>query len=107
MKGQTGFEKYPKLYGSPAWRRLRQTIFDRDGYECQLCHRATSEPIADHIKPHNGNMALFFEIDNIQTLCPTCHSGRKRIQETRGHSAACDEAGMPLDANHPWRKGKK
>jgi hypothetical protein len=101
---KTGFEKYPELYGSSAWRSLRKQAFERDGYECCLCHRLTSNPIADHRAPHNGNRELFFNLDNVQTLCPSCHSGIKRMQETHGYSAACDENGRPVDKNHPWNR---
>ncbi len=102
----TGYEKYPRLYGSKAWKYLRLQIFKRDGYVCALCNRPTRRPHADHIEPHEGNIELFYDEGNIQTLCPTCHDGRKRIQENKGYSPACDENGIPIDNNHPWNRKK-
>jgi 5-methylcytosine-specific restriction protein A len=29
--------------------------------------------VVDHIKPHQGDMALFWKSDNWQTLCKQCH----------------------------------
>ncbi len=36
----------------------------------------------DHIKPHNGDLALFWDESNWQSLCKACHS-RKTMGENR------------------------
>lgn len=37
----------------------------------------------DHIKAHKGNMALFWDPKNWQSLCDSCHS-RKTVEEDGG-----------------------
>jgi len=69
-----------------------------------MCNRVTSTPHADHIKPHEGDVALFYDEVNIWTLCSQWHNSRKRLQENRGYSAACDENGRPTDPGHPWNR---
>jgi hypothetical protein len=56
----------------------------------------------DHVKPHKGNLALFYDPQNLQTLCTPHHNGSKRREERRGFATACDAQGRPLDPNHPW-----
>lgn len=110
MVTHTGFEKYPKLYGSKAWRYLRMQIKDRDGWLCQICLKAGKEKMVssrdpvDHIKPHNGDRGLFFDENNLQTICTACHNSAKQIQENRGLLPGCDVNGFPLDENHWWLK---
>lgn len=37
----------------------------------------------DHIVPHKGNMKLFWDVSNWQSLCNSCHS-RKTVKEDMG-----------------------
>ena len=37
--------------------------------------------VADHITPHKGDEALFFDADNIQSLCKPCHDSTKQRME--------------------------
>jgi len=101
----TGFERYPKLYGSTRWRHTRLQVFDRDGYECAMCHRVIARPHCDHIKPHDGDLDLFYDMGNLQTLCPRCHNTRKAMIDRHGYSQACGQDGLPVDPGHPWNKG--
>jgi len=41
----------------------------------------------DHIIPHKGDLALFFDPSNLQTLCASCHS-RKTAREDGGFGHA-------------------
>ena len=104
----TGFERYPKLYGSTRWRKLRALVLNEEPL-CRLCERqgkTTAADTVDHIKEHKGDVALFFDRENLQPLCATCHSGRKRMQDRHGYSAACGVDGQPLDDSHPWNRGR-
>ena len=56
--------------------------------------------IADHIKPHHGNEALFYDPDNLQSLCAQCHGSAKALKEHKGLYPGCDVDGNPLDSNH-------
>jgi len=105
----TGFEKYPKLYGSTRWRKLRALVLNEEPL-CRLCERqgkTTAADTVDHIKEHKGNVALFYDRDNLQPLCRPCHSGVKRVADRHGYSQACGVDGMPLDPNHPFNGGKR
>jgi 5-methylcytosine-specific restriction enzyme A len=62
--------------------------------------------IVDHKIPHKGDYDLFWNQDNWQSLCASCHSGVKRMQENHGYSQQCGVDGVPIDAGHPWNKGK-
>lgn len=40
--------------------------------------------IVDHIRPHRGRPELFFDEDNLQTMCKSHHS-KKTIQDMGGY----------------------
>lgn len=67
-----------KLYRSPAWRKLRQVVIQRD-WVCKHCG-AERVVIADHIvrarkyiDQHGGDQDAFFDLSNIEGLCKPCH----------------------------------
>jgi len=97
-----------RLYDTPRWRKAR-ALFLAQHPLCVLCARAGRDEVAnvvDHIRPHGNDPVLFWDEDNWQPLCATCHSGIKRLQENRGHSAAAGLDGTPIDPGHPWNSGK-
>ncbi len=56
-----------------SWQDLREKVFDRDNNKCVQCdNNNTLDLQADHIKPIalGGDQ---WDINNIQTLCDTCH----------------------------------
>jgi 5-methylcytosine-specific restriction protein A len=59
-----------------------------------ICNICRSEPasILDHIMPHRGIPALFWDQTNWQGLCVTCH-GRKTARETWGRGGPILERG--------------
>ena len=63
--------------------------------------------VIDHKIPHKGDYDLFWNQDNWQSLCASCHSGVKRMQETHGYSQSCGVDGQPIDVGHPWNKERK
>lgn len=40
--------------------------------------------LVDHVKPHKGNMVLFWDRTNWQPLCDHCHNVHKARMEARG-----------------------
>lgn len=53
---------------------------------CVECHKAgkfVRSQCVDHIEPHKGNERLFWDADNHQALCNSCHS-RKTVMEDGG-----------------------
>lgn len=77
-------------YSLKAWRDpvvgLRMQILIRDDFTCQ-CGCGVSELdesrlVADHITPHRGDPALFWDPANLQTLrASPCHNQVKQRQE--------------------------
>lgn len=77
-------------YRTKRWEKLRLTILVRDGYTCQqtgtLCigkHPAPNSPVVDHMKPHHGDLALFRDPANLQTVTKEYHDSNKQSEERR------------------------
>lgn len=73
-------------YKTARWQKLRQAVFLRDRYTCQMpdCGRIegdTSKLICDHVKPHRGDERLFWDEANLQTVCKPCHDSVKQAEE--------------------------
>jgi len=80
-------------YKTARWRRLRMEVFVRDLFKCSACPRIeadTSQLVCDHILPHRGSEALFWELNNLQTLCKRCHDGAKQ----RGEQSSLHQRGV-------------
>lgn len=80
------FSPWRKWYTTTRWRALRLKIFTRDLFTCQWpgCGHMTSDTsqlVADHKDPHHGDAALFWDEDNLQTLCKPCHDRHKQRAE--------------------------
>ncbi|MDH6265525.1 5-methylcytosine-specific restriction protein A [Rhizobium sp. SG_E_25_P2] len=80
--------KWRGWYKTERWRRLREEVLIRDGYICQqtgvICsgkYPARNSPVADHKEPHRGDEALFWDINNIQTVSKEYHDTVKQKQE--------------------------
>lgn len=79
-------EPWRAWYKTQRWRRLRWDVLKRDLFTCQCCGRVepdTSQLVADHIRPHRGDPALFWDPDNIQTLWKPHHDRDKQRAERR------------------------
>lgn len=75
---------------------------------CVMCAdmgRIVEASVVDHIEPHRGERARFWDTTNWQSLCKHCHDSHKQRLERSGAVVGCDVSGIPLDANHPWRGG--
>lgn len=97
---------YRHLYGTKAWYRLRYHQLQKQPL-CQFCaerRRVTAADIVDHIEPHRGDEAKFFDPENLQSLCKSCHDSIKQQLEKSGVMRGCDESGLPLDRNHHWNR---
>lgn len=62
---------WASLYRSARWRALRAKIIKRDG-GCVVCGHDKGL-VVDHIIPHRGNEELFYDEENLQTLCAFHH----------------------------------
>ena len=80
---------YRQWYGTSRWQKLRAKIKHRDLYLCQMpgCGKACAEKYqaeVDHKRPHRGDPELFWNEDNLWTLCVHCHSSVKQREERQG-----------------------
>jgi hypothetical protein len=92
-----------QLYGS-AWRKAREG-FLRNHPLCVMCAqvgRTVLASVVDHIRPHQGDRALFWDRDNWQPLCKPCHDRHKQRIDRGGRDPGCDQRGVPVDPGHHW-----
>jgi 5-methylcytosine-specific restriction protein A len=61
-------------YHTQDWKTLRFIVLGAQPV-CVDCKTGPATEV-DHVIPHRGNMALFWDRQNLQGLCRTCH-GRK------------------------------
>lgn len=74
---------YRKLYKISRWQRLRERQMTAHPL-CAYCLQqedVTPATVCDHVRPHKGDEALFFDPDNLQSLCAPCHDRIKRREE--------------------------
>jgi len=64
---------YTPMYANRQWRELRKQVL-LDQITCEICGNEASE--VDHIQPHRGDQALFWDRNNLQCLCKSCHSSK-------------------------------
>jgi len=96
------------LYDTKTWKVLRAECLYVTPW-CVLCAQRdiyTPATVVDHIKPHKGDEALFFNFDNLQSLCKACHDRHKQRAEKRkdGLIQGADATGTPTDPNHHWNR---
>jgi 5-methylcytosine-specific restriction protein A len=108
-------QAYRQLYKDPRWcgpHGIRKQALLRDGYQCRHCgcilitgdrHHPQAATV-HHIKAHKGDPALFFDLDNTESVCKRDHDTLLQKQEARGYVIGSDINGRPLDPHHPWNK---
>lgn len=77
-RGDQLYHKYRR-----AWDQLRAKQLKKDPF-CAYClefnvYKAAN--VVDHKIPHKGDMNLFKDPENLQSLCVTCHNRYKQRQE--------------------------
>lgn len=64
------------------YKTWRKSIFERDNYECQFCHKRNGYVESHHIKRWVAFPDLRSDINNGITLCRPCHN-KTRFNETK------------------------
>jgi 5-methylcytosine-specific restriction enzyme A len=93
---------WQKLYRSARWQRRRRLQLLQNPL-CKSClERGAVTPaiVADHVKPHHGDVNKFF-LGELQSLCERCHKDRKRHLELDGYAPDIGLDGWPIDPLHP------
>lgn len=76
-------EDWQRLYTGKRWRRMRARFLGSHPF-CVFCGAKgvrTWATVVDHVRPHRGDMYLFWDQGNWQALCWTCHSSTKQRLE--------------------------
>lgn len=104
---------FKHLYGSQ-WQKIRAMVL-RAQPLCVTCEaegQLTVATVVDHIQDHKGDTALFYDRENLQSLCKR-HHDIKTAQTAGGfgHKPGkararkdCGLDGIPVDANHHWNR---
>lgn len=78
-------------YKTARWQKLRRAVLKRDGYRCQATGVALvgrypdgNSPVVDHIIPHRGDEALFWDETNLQAVSKEYHDREKQRLERNG-----------------------
>lgn len=112
---QNAMATYPRKFddrrGSSAargydhrWRKYRES-FLRKNPLCRMhakLGQLVAATVVDHIEPHRGDSAKFWDKANHQPLCENCHNSHKQRLERGGRVVGCDLSGVPVDPNHHW-----
>ncbi|WP_225785840.1 HNH endonuclease [Pseudomonas sp. Marseille-P9655] len=68
------------------WQKARERYL-LDNPLCVYCDRSgrvTSASVVDHVIAHRGDMTLFWDQSNWQSLCKPCHDSVKQAEEAAG-----------------------
>lgn len=81
----------PNDYG-PNWQTQRRLVLERDGARCRTCGASGEVLHVHHIRPfreydyvrgQNENYRIANQLENLITLCPSCHRRAEVGQQTR------------------------
>lgn len=101
-------------YGS-RWQKASKAFLAANPLCCRCQSRGlvVLSAVTDHKVPHKGDWSLFWNRENWQPLCKTCHDSKTAREDgafgnTKGEARASPECGLdgvPVDPKHHWRKG--
>jgi 5-methylcytosine-specific restriction protein A len=102
-------QAWRSLYNTAHWKALRFHQLSQDPL-CCMCkaqNTITIATIVDHKIPHKGDERLFFDENNLQSMCKPHHDAAKQAEEKRGYSSAVDARGWPTDPLHPANRDSR
>ena len=89
-----------KMYQTKEWQDLRLVILERDGWVCQATgvwlikgREKPNAAVVDHIEPHRGDPALFFDPENLRSVAKSWHDSEKQKAEKAAARAAIRPGG--------------
>jgi 5-methylcytosine-specific restriction endonuclease McrA len=71
--------EWSALYRSPRWREARAAQLAMMPW-C-LCGRKATD--VDHKEPHRGEAAMFYDPENLRSMCKACHMAKTRQDRER------------------------
>lgn len=108
-------QEYKHLYRDKRWHGphgVRLQALVRDLYTCQRCdcllvttnRHHPRAAVVNHKVQHKGDPVLFFDVENCEAACKTCHDALIQREEKRGYVIGSDIDGRPVDPAHPWNR---
>ena len=78
--GMTRYTRHGRaLYKTQRWKAVRLQAKRRDGWACVQCG-AKGRLEVDHVRPIREAPELSYDLANLQTLCPACHTRKTRVE---------------------------
>ena len=80
------------------WQQARIRFLEQHPL-CVMCDgrgQITAATVVDHIDPHRGDQAKFWNVSNWQALCASCHSSIKQAQEAASAGGCVESPKPPL-----------
>lgn len=85
LKARDANSEWRGWYKTARWRKLRLEILDRDGWTCRVTgvllvgkYPADDSAVVDHIRPHRGDAALFWDPNNLHSVSKAYHDSEKQ-----------------------------
>ncbi|MBO6689527.1 MAG: HNH endonuclease [Henriciella sp.] len=78
-------DPYRNWYHRAAWKALRKQVLENNPF-CVRCKRRGIVTVADtvnHIKKHESDEELFYDIENLESVCASCHGREIQSEEKR------------------------
>lgn len=78
-------KKRSEIHNAKTWNKLRYLVLKRDNGKCCLCGRGAADGVklhVDHIKPVSIYPELYYDPDNLQTLCEECNLGKSDLDDS-------------------------
>jgi 5-methylcytosine-specific restriction endonuclease McrA len=105
MSSRYPYQPWQKLYCRAAWKKIRQHHLTLH----PLCawHLKKTPPqmvratVVHHLTPHKGDLVLFYDPNNLESLCAPCHDSKAQQDEKWGYSLEVGTDGWPIDPKHP------
>ena len=95
-----------RVYDLQDWERTRRAKLSANPL-CEHClarGKVVPATEVDHIQPISKG-GEWFNPDNLQCLCKSCHSLKTKRDEGANVRLGCDQNGLPIDAAHHWNTG--
>lgn len=64
---------------------------------CLITEDVTAAEVVDHITPHKGDLDLFYNPLNLQSLCKYCHDGLKQRIDRGAAAVITGLDGYPIE----------
>ena len=87
------------LYKTARWLRLREYHLSVQPL-CEFCLKTediTAAEVVDHIEPHKGQLDLFHDPSNLQSLCKHHHDSAKQMIDRGKKIVTYDLDGYPIE----------